>query len=655
MNIFQELNRRKTVRFLSQKDKFNLTGARISNELPVPRISISRPSVCCSSSGNGVVLDLNFDLEKINRCIEDPEVKYLKKHKKLTISSNNKIKRPFDTLMDLLPIVSVTSSMYFLGYRNPNTTEKVFDTVLWALFIIDFFLSFFTEYRDKKKRNVRNLNLIALNYAKGLMIPDLIALIPLKYAGDFKAECMLRLFRLVRVAKIFNFVNINWVCDKISGFIYEGESMAKKKLKLKILTIWEIIKQVLRMFYVTFIIASIWYAFVKFIIEKHDEKNDFIQNFGLDLMNETERFIRSWYYIFTTLATVGYGDFFAINKYEQGFAVILLLAGPTWFAFMMGNAIAYINSLNDLTGKKLNKANLQKWLNSLEYIYKEISIDLKQEIMDHYANLWRNDRLGTIYNSSQENDFSVNKSTDKIFSSLPIVLQTEVLDYLFCDIIYRFKFFFNSFDVAKYHLCRFLQPRIYKKNSVIIRSEGLIEELIFVSSGVVRVSVYKDDYETQLFEIGTQSIIGDYFFIKKVPCSVEYSAKNTVKGFGLPVYAFREIVKIFDLDLKGYEKKLEPLYKKIETIICDTLRSRPEETKEREEAYLGEKITPATGDTYIASWEEKFEVISNEKEDILMNEVEGVDQLLKNCNLRRLKIIGMLKDQISSNLFRPKE
>ena len=602
----------------------------------------------------GIKVDAKCDLEKINEGLENPEENYLNKHKKFTVSLKNKVKRPFDTLMDLLPLVSVTSSMYFLGYRNPNTTEMVFDTVLWAFFIVDFFLSFFNEYKDNKRRTVRNLNLIALNYAKGLLIPDLIALIPLRYADDFKGECMLRLFRLFRVAKIFNFVNIYWVSDKISGWVYKEESLGKKKLKLKVLTIWEILKQVLRMFYVTFIIASVWYAYVNYIIITKHEKNDFIQNFGLDQVDENERFIRTWYFIFTTLVTVGYGDFFAINKYEQGFAVILLLAGPTWFAFMMGNAIAYINSLNDLSGRKLNKANLQKWLSSLDSLYKEIPIDLKQQIMDHYINLWKHDRLGPIFNNSQENDFSIHKSTDKIFSSIPAETQNEVLDYLFCDIIYKFKLFFSSFDVAKYHFCRFLEPRVYKKNTVIIQSEGIIEELIFVSSGTVKVSLLKDDYEIQLFEIGTQSIIGDFFIIKKIPCSVEYGAKNTVKGFGMPVYAFREIVKIFNLDVKSYGKKLKPLYKQIESLISETLRSRPQDTREKEEAYLSEKVTPVTGDSIIASWEEKVEVISDENESMLMKEVEGVDQLLKNCNSRRLNIIGLLKDQISSNLFRSK-
>lgn len=651
MNIFQVLNQRRQSHQISRKDTFRLIGARISREQSGPMIPVQKASVRCSQLGMGIEKDLEV-LSKIQEDSEDSEQAYLKKDKKFTISMKNRIKRPFDVLMDFLPFASILSSMYFLAYEDPSTGEMIFDTVLWVLFIVDFLLSFFTEFRDKKKRKVRNLKLIALNYAKGFMIPDAIALIPLRFAGDFKAECILRLFRIARVSKIFNFVNVGWVCEFISGLIYKNECLAKKKLKMKILTMWEILKQVLTMFFITLILACVWYAFINFIIEKENESVNFISNFGLQENSNTERFIKTWYYIFTTLATVGFGDFYAVNKYEQCFAILLLLAGPTWFAFVMGNAISFINSLNDLTGIKQNKTNLQKWLGIFEYLYKELTLDLKQQIMTHYVNLWKNDRLGTLYNCSQENDFSVDKCNDPIYSNLPQNLRNELIDYLFSDIIYKFNYFFKCFDEAKYELCRFLEPRVYKKKSILVSFGGTIEEFLFVNSGTIEVSVIRDDYEINLFKFTNQCILGDYYIIKKIKSPVEYTAFSTVKGFGMPVYAFKEIVKAFNFNLNTYEKKIKPFYKEMNLAIKSALDSRPVATKEKENEYLNEKFSPTTGETNFVSFDDKSEYLEDEKENVVFREMENVDNILKNCNSRRVKILNNLKDQISNHVFR---
>lgn len=50
------------------------------------------------------------------------------------------------------------------------------------------------------------------------------------------------------------------------------------------------------------------------------------------------------YFALTTLATVGYGDLFAISNLEMISAVIIMLGGVAFFSFIMGNFVEIIKS-----------------------------------------------------------------------------------------------------------------------------------------------------------------------------------------------------------------------------------------------------------------------------------------------------------------------
>jgi len=45
------------------------------------------------------------------------------------------------------------------------------------------------------------------------------------------------------------------------------------------------------------------------------------------------------YFLFTTLSTVGFGDFHPINEWEAAFTAAVLLVGVLIFGYLMGNFI----------------------------------------------------------------------------------------------------------------------------------------------------------------------------------------------------------------------------------------------------------------------------------------------------------------------------
>lgn len=64
----------------------------------------------------------------------------------------------------------------------------------------------------------------------------------------------------------------------------------------------------------------------------------------------------------TTLTTVGYGDFYPVNKYERVIILPILIAGITIFGFIFGNLILLMTEYQSLDDwNSLNE--LQKWFN----------------------------------------------------------------------------------------------------------------------------------------------------------------------------------------------------------------------------------------------------------------------------------------------------
>lgn len=70
-----------------------------------------------------------------------------------------------------------------------------------------------------------------------------------------------------------------------------------------------------------------------------DENIGFYGQFELDKNSKTENLIIVFYYIFTTLATVGFGDFHPRSNVERLVAVCIFLFGVSIFSYIMNQFI----------------------------------------------------------------------------------------------------------------------------------------------------------------------------------------------------------------------------------------------------------------------------------------------------------------------------
>jgi hypothetical protein len=580
------------------------------------------------------------------------------RHKKYVIPRDHLAKRLFDSLMILLIFCSLISSLYLLAFHSLSQPVEAFDFFVWVMFIIDFILNFFSEYIDKRRNRIRNLKMISERYLKSYFLLDLIALIPLRYAGHPDAEYILRLTRIAKINKIFDFIYNIQVIEFLASLVYKAECLDKKELRFKLSMMISMLVQVLKMLFATYFLACLWYSFTDYISNEKNEPNSFIENFNLKVDSTEKRFVKTWYYIFTTLVTVGYGDFYATNKYEMGFAIILVLAGTSWFAFMMGSTIRIIQEYASGMSNDFQRTALKIWFSSIEKMHNSIPNDLKENISNHFLNLWKNDRLDTIFNDSDESNFDPFRSSNPFFDSLPNKYKQELLDYLFSDVFYTYKVFFNAVGDLKYVICRFMQPKMYQRGEFILKANENVNEMLFLTQGTVLVSILDpncpplDDpskkinfknYILASMKLKQEFIIGDYYILTNTKPQVYYYAHTNVKCYTIPAFVINELKKLNLSRFRSHIQQSHKIYEEIDKFYQESSKINIES--------LGFENLLKTENPHI--FLETFDLIPNDDDDILdkndciiQKEICNISRIVKDSNSCRRVLLTDLKEKI---------
>lgn len=96
------------------------------------------------------------------------------------------------------------------------------------------------------------------------------------------------------------------------------------------------------------------YGFIDAVAYNTDErgrdttKNNYYDNWGLQHYTNAERSTSVLYFIFTTLTTIGFGDFYPISNLERVLMVFVFMIGVAVFALVMGNFLDSVKALKKI-------------------------------------------------------------------------------------------------------------------------------------------------------------------------------------------------------------------------------------------------------------------------------------------------------------------
>ena len=89
----------------------------------------------------------------------------------------------------------------------------------------------------------------------------------------------------------------------------------------------------------SYFLGTIWLMISKLLTRDKSEESEeatFYNIYGMKQRTNFEQLTAVVYFAFTTLATVGFGDFHPKSEIERSIACIILLCGVACFSYIMG-------------------------------------------------------------------------------------------------------------------------------------------------------------------------------------------------------------------------------------------------------------------------------------------------------------------------------
>jgi hypothetical protein len=231
-----------------------------------------------------------------------------------------------------------------------------------------------------------------------------------------------------------------------------------------------------------------------------------------DLNNE-QIYVKTLYYVITTISTVGYGDISPKTSKEIAFVMFIQFLGVVIFAYLTGNITSILMNLNQrekmLSEKEIN---LDKWFLDMK-TNKSHSIpeDLHKSIREYFLYYWENDHSSLL----TETNFLMR---------MPLNLRNQFLDYLFSDEIKHFQVFFNDLDLPlKYQMMLSMFPRIVEEKAIAVEKNDEVEEIFIIRRGKVLLTTKNN---VSFLVLGEKSFFGEEFVLFDIRPKINFVADD---------------------------------------------------------------------------------------------------------------------------------
>ena len=340
----------------------------------------------------------------------------------------------------------------------------IIDIFIDIIFFIEITLNFFQEYKDYSSGIIiKSHKKIAYNYIfKGTFIFDIISVIP--YEFIYTNYMFLKLLRVVRLPKLIGIANYIKIDSLIERW-FDSSDNNHLQIIFNIRYFYKIFRIISVAVIIGYIFGCIWFYLCSiytldcnnYINIDIKERGDFISTYRLLDRHDWEKLVISCYYIFTTLATVGFGDFHPQNDTERILAMFIMIIGVTLFSYVMSNFNELILSYDKILGVIDKGSELRHWLNLIsKYSTEKLSVEIIGKIDKNFNYFWKKDRNEVL---CKHKDFLKN---------LPNELKIKLIEYLWGDVFFKFSEFFlyklnypQIYFKFYYHIAFNLLPRRY--------------------------------------------------------------------------------------------------------------------------------------------------------------------------------------------------
>lgn len=315
---------------------------------------------------------------------------------------------------------------------------------------------------------ISDKKVIARNYLSGWFFIDLISILPFDKMIKVKTKNTnsLQLVKMTRLSRISKFIRLMKVVRMTKMLRLCKNRQHIEDSASDLIKIHENAKKMLKFLVVILLINHIMACLWVFSSKLNDETNWLKTKIGDEKISNFNLYVMAFYFVSTTVTTVGYGDMYPTNTAERFLAIILLFVGVICFASISGSLTAIITqSENQQVGLRIRLETLQN-LKQQHRLDPKLTTQLRDAIRYEYS--------------------KAVDGLDDLMDSLPINLKMKLASAIHGDVLCSFKFFKEASLISKTYMSWIghrLIPRLLSMNQFVYEEKEDIQSIYFISAG----------------------------------------------------------------------------------------------------------------------------------------------------------------------------
>jgi len=346
---------------------------------------------------------------------------------------------------DIALTVVILAATLITAYRFTFNTEKP-DAIYWFTILV-YAIDIPYGFRQSVKRGLvvhDDRGSIARHYMKTWFALDVVCAIPFTFLFPGQVGSVLDLIAVAKVLKLVKILKVNRLFKDIQ------ESLRVNPAVMRLIT-----------FFFWFITVVHFMACGWCLIGAAETGRP-----------DWDKYIRALYWCVTTIATIGYGDYYPNHdsNLQIVYTIVVQIFGVSMYSYIIGNVASLIANLD------VARAHYQKKMEEIsDYLRtKKIPASLQTRVRDYYAYLWE----------TRKNVYSVSP-----IDELPHSLSLEINLHINRSSIEKVSLFKNADEIFIREIVMLLSPMVFLPGDYIIRQGEYGDCMYFLSHGDVEVLV----------------------------------------------------------------------------------------------------------------------------------------------------------------------